>query len=1047
MKPIRLTMQGFGPFGGETIVDFSRFGGRGLFLITGDTGAGKTTIFDGITYALFGDVSGTTRPKDSVRSDYAGPEEKTFVTLEFSHRGKTYTVTRNPAYTRKKVRGSGYTDEKADAALTMPDGRVITKATAVTGKIKEILGVDRDQFKQIAMIAQGEFLKILLSGSDTRSEIFRKVFDTALYRSLQEHLKDMAGEASKQCDQQNRKLTQYWDGVLCEESDPRSAEVKALSGPAVASSLETAFSLLSSLIDSDKTLAEKEELALRQLQKESEALAGEIETGKTLNETFRRLEEARREEETQKTREPFYREEEAFLQRAQKASYTVFPLEEKSAGEQQRLASLEREIETRTEELEQARERLAAAEAERERLEPLREEIRHLGGEIHTLKGQMDGYKELTAEQTLRNKTEKSLARQEQERSKLHGALRKTEEALEDCRKQLEDLLDVETNIAKAEHVRDTLRMQKEALDEMETLFLQREKGLEQLAKAQEQFASAEAAYRRKREEYDLAEQNFFRNQAGLLAEGLLPGEPCPVCGALEHPKKASLPESAPTEEQLRCLKEDEEQSQKTMAQRSELCQRLLSDEQNLRVNLQNKAGSLGFSESESPESVFSEMTEHRRETEEQQKENGRTLEALRAAQTRKRSLQTREKLLETERASAEKELSRAEQDLQESRESLAEVTGKVQMLQKSLAYPDEAQARAELGRREKQLSEHQAVLEAAERKLEQAGKDVTEQQSVLREKEETLPGVRVASQTARALYEKALQAAGFASEEAYHASLLPEKEMNDRQEQVKQYRTDCARLQERLKTLTAETRDKSPADLTGLEEKRAELNSRQKAQGAAAQQVRFRLETNRNILLNMRSVAKQAESRRKEWAVLDQLARTACGELKGRQKISFEQYIQAYYFRRILDEANRRLRKMTDGRYRLERRDTATDKQKSFALELDVFDAYTGRARPVSTLSGGESFKAALSMALGLLDVVQSTAGGVEIDTVFIDEGFGSLDSESLDQALQVLVQLTEGSRLVGIISHVAELKERIGKQIVVEKGRGGSRLRMELE
>ena len=1047
MKPIRLTMRGFGPFGGETTADFSRFGGGGLFLITGDTGAGKTTVFDGITYALFGEVSGTVRPKDSVRSDYAGPEEKTLVTLEFSHRGKTYTVTRSPGgYRRKKARGTGYTDEKPDASLTLPDGRVITKMTAVTDKIKEILGVDLDQFRQIAMIAQGEFLKILLSGSNERGEIFRKVFDTGLYRDLQERLKTMAAEASRQCDRQNQKLNQYWDGVLCEKTDPRSPQVEGLRGTA-SSSLETSFPLLASLIESDRALSQKEEDALLQLQKESEALAGEIESAKNLNETFRRLEETGREEEALKTREPYYRGEEELLRMAQKARYAVLPKEEDSLRERQRLAALEQEIETRKNALREARERLAAAEAEQEQLEPVREAIRTLSAEIPELERQMEVYKTLTGEQTTEEKTQDTMIRQEQETEKLHDALEKTEEALADCRKKLVSLQDLEIRIAKEEHVRDSLQTRKEALDEMDSLFLRREQGQEQLKKAREQFLLAEKHYDRCREERVCTEKDFFRNQAGLLAEGLRPGEPCPVCGALEHPNKATLPESAPTEEQLRHCREEEEQSRKTMTEHSETCARLLTDTKNLLVMIQNKADALGFSDCESPENIFAEMAARQGETEASQKETEETLQSLRGELTGKHTLQAREKQLQSKRESSMKELSQAETALQETKESLASVRGRVQALRESLSFPDEQEAEKELLCRKKLLLEHQQTVEAARQKLEQAEKDVTEQRSVLKEKEDTLPQIRVACKTAGSLFEKTLQKEGFASEEAYRKVLLPEEELTGRQEKVRSYYTDCARVQERLKTLTADTEGKAPVDTSLLEEKRQALNNLQKTRAEEARQVQFRLETNRKICQSMRDVAGQAERGQREWAVLDQLARTACGDLKGRQKITFEQYIQAYYFRRILDEANLRLRNMTGGRYRLERRDTAADKQKSFALELDVFDGYTGKVRPVSTLSGGESFKAALAMALGLLDVIQSTAGGVEIDTVFIDEGFGSLDGESLDQALQVLSQLTEGSRMVGIISHVAELKERIDRKIVVEKGQNGSSLRVETE
>ena len=1045
MKPIQLTMCGFGPFGKEVTVDFTRFDGKGLFLITGDTGAGKTTIFDGIAFALFGEVSGTTRPVNSVRSDYADAAEKTYVTLVFQHKGKQYTVTRSPSYARPKLKGSGTTTESADAVLELPDGRVITKPKQVTEQITELLGVSFKQFKQIAMIAQGEFLQILLADSGERSEIFRRVFDTQIYASLQEQLKEMAASMQQRCQEQDRALERLWSEILCDEGNRHYAAFSDFPKEEIAYHPEQGIALLEAIIaeeDEDNRQLKETKAALdRQI---AESVAA-FTKGEAINHTLKTLEQAKTDWESLASQKADFQVLEESVRQEQAALYTVSPLEIQFRRADKTVSDLRQSIEQQSAVLEEAEAQLTTLHREREDGQRVQAENDALAGRIAAEEAALPRYAVLSCLMREQEDKAKALQAMEARSVTIQTNAAQLEELRQKTADELEQLQSVEEQMLQGRHHAEQLKTRINSLGALREQCCSFRDAERSLAEAQQQFADGEQQYQREQRDYMAAESLFMRNQAGLLAAQLQDGDPCPVCGATDHPRKASLPEDAPGEAQLQQQKNRLEQYRQALTAVGGDCREKRAVADSLRRYIFEQSEQVFGQTVDSVPAVLEQLDEAEQTVRQQQAEAAAALSRLEKAAQRREHLQRR--LKETQQKLTEVEAA-AEQLVQQQtaeKEVFASVGGEITSLRSSLAYPDQAAAQRSLDQLQQQFGKNKAFLDKLEQRYTACRRTIDGTEAVLREKKDALPAALQERQLAEERYLAGLRDNGFPTEAAYRPALVEESILREHKEKLEQYQTSCKLAQSRYAALKEEARGLQPVDSERLLEERAALEEQRQQRETQLQTVYRRLQNNQEILRQIRSLQTVMGQQRREAMVLEQLSRTANGTLKNKQKIAFEQYIQAFYFRRIIAAANLRLEIMTGGRYRLERRENALDKQKQFGLELDIFDYYTGKIRPVNTLSGGESFKAALSMALGLLDVVQAQAGGVEIDTVFIDEGFGSLDSESLEQALQVLQQLTAGNRLVGIISHVNELKEQIDQKILVTKGQSGSRIRVE--
>ena len=920
MRPLTLTVTGFGPYAESETIDFSRLGDRGLYLITGDTGAGKTTIFDAIVFALYGVTSGGTRTAAMLRSKYAAADTPTETELRFLLRGKEYVVKRNPEYERPKLRGTGTTKKTAAAELRLPDGSVVTKAQDVTKRVEELLGLNATQFMQIAMIAQGQFLRLLLAKTEERQKIFRSIFHTERFERLAAAVNRDANDAERAWERARDKALDLTAAVDCPADHLGAAEVeKAKAGELLP---EDAGRLLRALIESDEAATAEAQDALQKLEEAIGVLNTRIGRAGEIQKNREELRLARAEETRRKPALAAAKEAaEKAAERAKDAE--AFAREE---------AQIEKEL------------------PDYEAAETKRKEVSRLSAALKTAVEEERGAKEAKAAAGKRLEEEK----QELSRMGDVGAER------EKLSSQKKDVL----------RRREQIAALAEEMKKYEALY-------QEVNGVYQKLTAATEAWHQKETAYLAAEGTFLAAQAGHIAQTLRSGKPCPVCGSTDHPKAAELPENAPNEAKVRALQEDRNAAQAEAMQlrgRFEQGKGVLDERKaSLQASVKEHLGD--FNNREAKEKLPSVLSEIEGELSDLEKR-------LRAKEKEaKRKAELEAGIPQDEKAAAEADVRIADAGAKRAAAETARAAEEnaLKELAAKLRFPTKKEAEARIkalrGEREKRQSEKQRAEEAvrAEEKIlqELAGRIETLEKSIAEAPEE-----------------------------------------------------DVAKLREENTARAAERR--------GLQERQNSL--------------RVRLAKNRETLDALgKEAARLAEAEaRYQW--LKALADTVMGKIGAREKIMLETYVQMRYFERIVSRANLRLLVMSGGQYELRRRASATTNKGQSGLDLDVVDHYNGSIRGVETLSGGESFKASLSLALGLADEIQSSAGGVELDTMFVDEGFGSLDDESLEQAMRALASLSEGRRLVGVISHVDALKERIDRKLVVTKAREqGSRVRIE--
>ena len=912
MRPVKLTVAGFGPYAGIQELEFETLGEKGLYLITGDTGAGKTTIFDAITFALFGEASGENREPGMLRSKYAKAEDPTYVELTFRYAGKEYTLRRNPEYERAKSRGSGTTKQTAEAALTYPDGRVVTKLKDVDRAVREIIGLSREQFSQVAMISQGDFRRLLQADTKARQKIFRDIFGTGLFVKLQDRLKEEAFAVRDQREQMNRSIRQYVGGMVCDKDSLLSIDVKKAREGELP--IAEVMELFDRLLEEDRAVQEALDDRLTQTEVSLERLAALL----TQAQAYAAAKKALAEQEQTEARQLLALEAaQAALDTARAAMPEQEELARQIAQMDLLLPSYD-ELETKITQSQQTKRRLSDAQT------------------AHRIA--MDSKTELLDEIAARKAEQAALAEVSAEKEKLTAQ-----------RAKLTDRIDKVRSLWAG----------------LENLDAQRAK----LTALQGEYLAADGESTRLQQEYEVKNRAFLREQAGILAVNLMPGVACPVCGSVEHPQPASLSADAPTEAEVKKAKKAADDAQKTTERASLAAGKqqgvVTTAEDSLRKEL----------DSQLPGVALEEAYDAARDRETELNGQIKTLDAkLREAEVgiaRKNALDSLIPGKEQALTEAETALSNAKEQIAALEASGAELTRQIEELRGKLAHPDKNAAKAERLALDRKLQTMKQTLAAAEAAV-GSGK-------------EKLAGIRAAAAQLRQQLENGTEG-------------------------------DAARLEEEKRLLAVE---------------KTAIAARQK-------EIHTRIATNEGARKNIdRSAAALAELDRK-YAWIKALSDTANGNLAGKEKVMLETYIQTTYFDRILERANLRLRKMSGGQYDLKRRRAAANMRGQSGLELDIVDHINTTERSVNTLSGGEAFLASLALALGLSDEVQMSTG-IKLDTLFVDEGFGSLDSEALSKAYATLAGLTEGNRLVGIISHVPELKERIDRQIQVTKLKTG--------
>ena len=926
MRPLRLTLSAFGPYAAETTLDLEKLGKGGLYLITGDTGAGKTTLFDAITYALYDHSSSGIREGSMLRCKYADDKTPTFVELEFEVHGVRYTVRRNPEYQRPKTRGEGMTTEKADATLTYPDTRPpVTKAKDVTAAVQEIIGLDYNQFSQIVLIAQGQFTKLLNASTEERSRIFRKLFRTQRYAQLQERLQAEASALNQQRTAQNAKLDSLLGGLQFSPEDPDAEALRALCAQTVP---ETALALLDALTARQAAALEEAGTALQATEAQLDTVQQQL----------------------------------------------------GAAAQAQRLAQ---QLAARQAELAAAKPALDAARAEADRHAGDAAQLDALTAQVTQAQSALAAYDALDTlcrqQAEARDAARLAAAQAHKRRTQLDSL----NAALAAAESQLAALADADTRLLALQTRSTQLAQRGEALTKLEQRLTECQHQAKRAHKAQESYRAAAAAQDEAHARRDALERAFLDAQAGLLAESLVEGAPCPVCGSTHHPARALLPHTAPTQTQVEAARQAAAEADRQAQTASAAAQSALAAANEAKTSLRRDAETLLPERFTAPEGTipltFALMTNVLAE----ETAALQTEQADCTAQCRQADADCRRKAqLEADRQAKTRQRPALEQSAAEADRSAAAQNASADALESQIAerraalpYPQRADAQAALDKLEADRRTLRTGMDTTQRRLKQAEQSVAAAEAAV----EALTAQQTAAQ----------------------------------------------------KELPARSAEELTAQQTELTAAREALRSREK-------QLSAQLLPNRKTAAQYRAAAEARQTLESRWQWVSALAATAGGTLTSKQKIKLEAYIQMNYLDRILRYANTRLMQMTAGQYELERIGAENQRSQS-GLDLGVIDHYNGTRRSVKTLSGGESFKASLALALGLSDEVQSSAGGIRLDTLFLDEGFGSLDEESLELAIRVLSGLTEGDRLVGIISHVGALKDRIDRQVVVHKARTG--------
>lgn len=925
MKPLKLTMSAFGSYAGKNVIDFTGQQ-QGIFLITGDTGAGKTTIFDAITYALYNQTSGGERNGNMMRSQYAQPETETYVELEFLYRGQTYRVRRNPDYKITKTLKNGKIREQKvphSVELTMPDGTVFPeKKNATDAKIIEILGLTADQFSQIVMIAQGDFLKLLYTKSDERKMIFSKLFRTDIYWKIQENLRRKSMEMDERIQENDRAFEQEKSRIILL---PESEELPL-------------DELVERLRERLKDALKEQNLRRANV----EELNKKITKYEEINKLFVSLEKIRQNGKELEARQAESKERRQQIENARKADKVL-------VAEQQNLRQ-QQEVEQSAQAIAKMTETLAN---DQEMFETLKTQLQEVEAEQKREAADIQK-KMLALEQSFPSYEALQNARSEEQQAK----------------KVWEDLGKISE---------ESFHKKKAGIAALKEQQKRQEQVVEQMKKNWEQtsLSASESA-----KHYEHMYEAFLKEQAGILAENLSAGCPCPVCGSTVHPDPAKLSDHAVTELEV-------EQAKKTRA-----------------------------------------AAEEKRDL---------AYAAFEAEKTEKQKLA---QAVEKEEADFVLAQTIAKQQRKEAEQNYVSLQKIAEQIREKLVYPSLAEAK-------KQYAAMQKALEAAEQEIERKRQKVSE----LAEAMNTLKGQKLAEEenqkTAKKLavktekeYAKLLEKSGFVSEETYHLAILPERSRSKLEREEKEYESQCLRQQSEQKLLEKQVSGKTYTDTTELNERLKVEKQALKEAEKTYMELHTAYENDRSVLQNCAVYLEKGKKMESEDQVIKSLSKTANGRLSGSAKIDFETYIQRQYFKQIIHEANKRLLTMSNHQFILKLKEEAnTGRKTNEGLDLSVYSLVTDSERDVKTLSGGESFLAALAMALGLSDIVERSAGAIHPDMMFIDEGFGSLDAQSRQQAIEVLAELAGDSRMVGIISHVTELKEQIDRKLVVSRTDKGSR------
>lgn len=1054
MKPLKLTMSAFGPYSKETVIDFETKIESGLFLISGDTGAGKTTIFDAITYALFDRTSGLIRENSTVRSDFAETDVFTYVKLEFAHKNNRYIIERYPDQLRKKERGEGYTEQKKGVSLTLPDGTAMDNRQEVIETLSNVLGgIGYDQFKQISMIAQGEFTQLLNADNEKRNEILQTVFETGKHRIFSQKLKDMESTLKEECEDLEKSLIQYISGIRYEESSAYYSQMKEYIKSDNINFITEIQRILEGVIEEDTELLKEVEKKMGEEEKELTILSLKEEEGNRINEELKKLEKLSFKKKELEKREDEMKAMEAAAILAQTALSNIKPIQSKLQREEDSYNQLIKKLlleEEKTRELQQRFHDFTKVWEGEKGKEEIRQSYRIV---IDNIQKSKDNYRKL-------HQLEQELREREKEQERLTHMMREIASVVKEEEEQKRFLEEEQNQLSSCEIDRIECKNQlekkniqranlKDIEKELNFLFTQKEK----IEKEVSHYSLLEKQYETANKTYEEGSKAFLREQAGILADSLKQDEPCPVCGSVDHPNIASTSHNAPTEVQLNLWKEERDVLWSALGSLSIIISEYKSEfdarfhvilnKEEMKEQLQGEEilrikGKINEKEILAmKESILSkkDMIQKDIETLSFRKKE---LDALWERKKQGKALLVQ---ISSELAKKSEELEEKKQNYQSSLLSMTKVESEKDALKKGLEYNSLEEAELSLKKNENILKELEEAYKLAEKNYYETEVSLHRSKGLILEFNNQLEGRKEIVLSLQQEFERKVKEKGFSSIEEYESKLLSQDNIDEYLRLYHEFILDKKEISVQYLQLVERTKGRTYVEIEDIQKAMETHRKIKAALNQNSKQIGGRITENKTIRRKIREVEERRTIKNKEYLNVMGLSKTANGRLFGKQKITFETFVQAAYFVQIIEEANKRFYIMSGKRYKLLRKEESSLKGQS-GLLLDVLDTWTGKRRSVKSLSGGEAFMAALSLALGFSDMIQQYAGAIEIDAIFIDEGFGSLDEEAMGMAIETLLSLTNGNRLIGIISHVEELKMKIEKQIVVKKDIQGSYL-----
>ena len=1037
-----LVIEGFGRYVKKQTLDFEReLKGRNIFVVTGKTGAGKTTIFDAINFALYGDASGSSRDGKSLRSDHADINTPTEVELVFSIRDKTYKVVRSPQYLKAKSRGEGTTVSTAAATLTLPEGRLVTGYQSVTDEIEKILGITPAQFKQLVMIPQGEFKKLLEAPSSQKETIFRKIFGTQTFSLIQNKISEEANKLKQDIkeiqvirDKRIRSFDCNKDEELIDLIQSKDINIK-----------ETTNKFRNS-IELDSSYYQELDKQIEVSNKEVEELNKELIISRENNKKFDTLEDVKKQIEELRTKEAYITNQKNKVVKAQKALLAV-GLEEQYIANNRTYLRLNKDIEKLSADIKDKEVIYAKAEAEYE-LEQSKDETRNKYtlelGNIDVLIDKVSEY-ERVSKILIELQGKKVLLSQEAliEEEKLEDITIKEsnlEKELEEIRKEKEIRADITIELKDIEKLAEDITVLDKGITERQDYEDKHNKNIQAYERINREYISA-------KNEYENKEELLKRNKAGILAKDLVSGIACPVCGSKDHPCIASIEEANISDQIVEEFKQvyyqKQQENEAALSNVKKYYELIQHIEQNTIYPMANRLFDLG--NNIKIDSIKEYILNKNKTVTEKISNLKNKLDTL----ERKIALEIN-KIEEKEQIKKDKENIGKIKELKYKQLQDLEIQIKGNDSEKAVLSKDFEGNQKTL----EELKSHKIYITQTLDKLKKA---LNNSKEVYDKTKEDLSSYKIAISTKSeevAIVEKERERnledfknkvfeLGFKNGQEYKESKMLEEDIVIASEDIKMYDNAVLTLTQNRERLENEVETLFKVDLLELTEKINVVRDNKKLKEEESKVVYSKLEANKSILVDVLKYTEKIASQEEKYGVLGILSTQINGD--NPRKMSLERYVLAAYFEDIIAAANLRLIEMTSNQYELFRKEEVGDARKQQGLELEVLDNYTGKRRDVTTLSGGEGFKASLALALGLADVVQGYAGGIQLDTMFIDEGFGTLDPESLEAAIECLVDLKNDGRVVGIISHVEELKERIPTHLHVISTSEGSQVKFE--